>query len=164
MPTPMSVVQEFPAPPAAVYALLTDREFLTGRLADCGGVDPEIVALQVDDGTATVTTRQAIPASVLPPMVATLMAGNPVTERTESWHADGDGYIADFSVTVKGAPASLKGTMALAPAPNGSTLTVQGNAAVPIPMFGGKIEEVIASQIGELLQLEGDYTRGQLAG
>ena len=164
MPTPMSVVQEFPAAPSAVYALLTDRGFLEGRLADCGGVDPEIVSLETGEGTATVTTRQAIPASVLPAMVASMMAGNPVTERTENWRTDGDGYVADFSVTVKGAPASLKGTMTLAPSPEGSTLTVQGNAAVPIPMFGGKIEEVIASQIGELLQLEGDYTRAQLAG
>jgi len=160
----MSVVQEFPAAPSAVYALLTDRGFLEGRLADCGGVDPEIVSLETGEGTATVTTRQAIPASVLPAMVASMMAGNPVTERTENWRTDGDGYVADFSVTVKGAPASLKGTMTLAPSPEGSTLTVQGNAAVPIPMFGGKIEEVIASQIGELLQLEGDYTRAQLAG
>jgi hypothetical protein len=54
--------------------------------------------------------------------------------------------------------------MTLAPAPAGSTLTVDGNAAVPIPLFGGKIEEVIAGQIGELLQMEGDYTRTRLAG
>lgn len=172
MPTPMSVVQEFPAAPSAVYALLTDRTFLEGRLADCGGEDPQIVAFDVagdgDARTATITTRSAIPASVLPPMVASMMAGNPVTERTENWRPDGDGYVADFSVTVKGAPASLKGTMTLSPAGSGadasaSTLTVQGNAAVPIPLFGGKIEQVIADQIGELLQMEGDYTRGQLA-
>jgi hypothetical protein len=160
----MSVVQEFPAPPATVYQLFTDRTFLEGRLADCGGVDPEIVTLDKTDDRATVTTRQAIPASVLPPMVATLMSGNPVTERTEDWRPDGDGYLADFSVTVKGAPASLKGTMTLSPAGAGSTLTVQGNASVPIPMFGGKIEQTIADQIGELLQMEGDYTRTHLAG
>lgn len=168
MPTPMSVVQEFPAPVSTVYALFTDREFLQGRLADCGGVDPEILTFDVDgDGdarTATITTRSAIPSDVLPPMVATMMAGNPVTERTENWKPDGDGYSADFSVSVKGAPASLKGTMTLAPAASGSTLTVAGNATVPIPLFGGKIEEVIASQIGELIQMEGDYTRSRLAG
>lgn len=164
MPTPMSVVQEFPAPPAKVYELFTDRSFLEGRLTDCGGVDPEIVSLEKTDEGATVTTRQAIPASVLPPMVATLMAGNPVTERTENWRPDDGGYVADFSVTVKGAPASLKGTMTLAPADGGCTLTVQGNAAVPIPMFGGKIEQTIADQIGELLQMEGDYTRTHLGG
>ena len=171
MPTSMSVVQEFPAPPSAVYALLIDREFLAGRLADCGGVNPEIVSLDVagENGaqTATVVTRQAIPSDVLPAMVASLMAGNPVTERTETWKPAGDGYSADFSVTVKGAPASLKGTMVLASAagnPGSSTLTVEGAAAVPIPLFGGKIEEVIAGQIGELLQMEGDYTRARLAG
>ena len=171
MPTPMSVVQEFPAAPSAVYALLIDREFITGRLADCGGVDPEIVSLDVDGDagaqTATIVTRQSIPSDVLPAMVASMMAGNPVTERTENWKPAGDGYSADFSVTVKGAPASLKGTMTLAPVAGdtgASTLTVEGNAAVPIPLFGGKIEEIIASQIGELLRMEGDYTRARLVG
>lgn len=164
MPTPLTVVQEFPAAPSAVYALMTDRAFLEGRLADCGGENPEILGLEPTDGGVTVTTQQSIPASVLPPMVASMLAGNPVTQRTEKWTADGDGYVADFSVTVKGAPASLKGTMALTPATGGSTLTVQANASVPIPMFGGKIEDVIVGQIGELLAMEADYTREQLGG
>ena len=42
--------------------------------------------------------------------------------------------------------------------PNGerSTLVVQGEAAVPIPLFGSKIEAVIAEQIGQLLGQRGE--------
>ena len=92
-----------------------------------------------------IVTRQSIPASVLPSMVASMISGDPATERTEDWQADGDGYVAQFSVVVKGAPASIKGTMTLAPAGDGSTLAVKGEAAVPIPLFGSKIEAVIAA-------------------
>ncbi len=161
----MSVTSEFPAPPAAVYALFTDRQFVQDRLVAGGGLDPEVVSLTADSEPVTITTRQGIPASVLPSMVASMMPGNPVTERVETWKADGDGYSADFSITVKGAPASLKGTMVLAAlGDGGSTLTIEAVASVPIPMFGGKLEEVITEQIGALLRSESDYTRAQLEG
>jgi hypothetical protein len=70
--------------------------------------------------------------------------------------------VAQFSVIVKGAPATIKGTMTLAPAGAGSTLVVKGEAAVPIPLFGSKIEAVIAEQIGTLLAHEETYTQSRL--
>lgn len=172
MSTAMSVTQEFPAAPAAVYALFTDADFLQARMVAGGGIDPKVVSIDGADGSensagdlsrgATVVTQQSIPASALPSMVATMMAGDPVTERTETWRPDGDGYAADFALVVKGAPASLKGTMRLAPSEGGSTFTVEGAANVPIPMFGPKLEGVIAEQITTVLGSEGEYTRARL--
>ena len=163
MATALSAVQQFDAPAERVFGLFSDSAFQHGRLVDGGGLDPELVSLDAGDGTLTVVTRQSIPASVLPSMVASMMSGNPVTERTETWRPDGDGYVADFSVVIKGAPASLKGTMALANTGAGSTLTVNGQAAVPIPMFGGKIEGIIVEQVSGLLAGEETYTRQALA-
>ncbi len=163
MATSLSAVQEFDAPPEKVFALFSDHAFVQGRLEAGGGLDPQVVSLDAGDGTLTVVTRQGIPASVLPSMVASMMSGDPVTERTETWRTDGDGYLADFSVVIKGAPASLKGTMTLVPATAGSTMTIAGQASVPIPLFGGKIESVIVEQVGELLAEEETYTRQALA-
>ena len=63
---------------------------------------------------------------------------------------------------IKGAPASIKGTMTLTPTGESSTLLVKGEAAVPIPMFGAKIEAVIAEQISKLLAFEETYTQSHL--
>jgi hypothetical protein len=52
--------------------------------------------------------------------------------------------------------------MTLAPNNAGSTLVVKGEAAVPIPLFGSKIEGVIAQQIGKLLASEEVYTQSRL--
>src|SRR3954447_23325009 len=104
--TSLSVTSEFSAGPAAVYALLTDRAFLEARLKATGGNDPEVVSLDTDGDHATVVTRQSIPASALPSMVASMISGDPITERTEEWRPNGDGYLADLSVVIKGAPAS----------------------------------------------------------
>ncbi|WP_395726020.1 DUF2505 domain-containing protein [Nakamurella sp.] len=164
MPTPLKVTQQFDAPAADVFALFNDPDFIKGRLDDSGALDPEVVQVVSTDTGVTIVTRQAIPASALPSMVASMIQGDPSTERTENWRPDGDGYTADFSVTVQGAPASLKGTMSLTNAGSGSTLSVVGSAAVPIPIFGAKIEGVIASQISELLASEEAYIKSRLAG
>ncbi len=160
----MNVTQQYDAPAATVFALFSDPDFVAGRLADSGAPDATVVSVDPTADGVRLVTRQSIPSSVLPSMVASMMQGDPVTERTEDWRADGDGYVADFSLVVKGAPASIKGTMTLAPAGTGSTLVVNGQATVPIPMFGSKIEGVIAEQIGTLLAHEENYTRAQLAG
>ena len=164
MPTPLKVTQQYDAPAAEVFALFKDRDFIQGRLEDSGALDPEVVRVDITDEGLTIVTRQAIPASVLPSMVASMIQGDPATERVENWRVDGEGYTADFTVTVKGAPASLKGTMALTNAGPGSVLNVVGSAAVPIPIFGTKIEGVIAKQITELMATEETYTRSRLAG
>ena len=115
MATSLSVTHEFAAAPSAVYALITDRAFLEGRLKATGGNDPEVVSLDTEGDHTKIVTRQSIPASALPSMVASMISGDPITERTEDWRADGDAYQADFSVVIKGAPASMKGTIALTP-------------------------------------------------
>jgi hypothetical protein len=162
VPTTLSAVQHYSAPPAAVYALFGSREFQEGKLEAHGGLDPEVVSMEVDGDTIAVVTRQSIPASALPSMVASMVPGNLGTQRTENWRPDGDGYVADFAVTIKGAPASMKGTMTLGPDGAGSVLTVAGQATVPIPLFGGKIESVIVEQVGELMAAEESYTQSRL--
>lgn len=163
MPTELTVTEEFPAPAEAVFALLTDASFLQDRMVAGGGIDPAVLSVDTAGGATTVVTRQSIPADALPSMVANMLGGDPVTERTETWHADGDAFAADLALVVKGAPASVAGTQRLVTTGAGSVLTVTATASVPIPMFGAKLESVIAEQIQTILHSEGEYTRGRLA-
>lgn len=163
MSTALHVVQHYPAAPSAVMAKFADRAFLDGRLQAAGGLEPSVNELTGTPAEGlTISLQQSIPASALPSMVASMIPGDPVTIRTEKWRADGDSYLADFDVVIKGAPASLKGTMTLAPVEKGSTLTVDGSASVPIPLFGGKIESVIVEQVEQLLRAEEKYTAAAL--
>jgi hypothetical protein len=163
MSTDVTVTEEYSDTPAAVYALITDADFLQDRMVAGGGIEPKVISVATADGVTTVVTQQSIPADALPSMVSSMLGGDPVTERTEAWRPDGDGYVADFSLTVKGAPASVKGTMTLSAAGAGSEFVVNGTATVPIPMFGAKLESVISEQIGAILAAEGEYTRSRLA-
>jgi hypothetical protein len=162
VPTPLNVTQQYDAPATEVFALFNDPDFIAGRLEDSGAPDAQVMTVDSTADGVKIVTRQSIPASALPSMVASMLQGDPATERTEDWHFDGEAYVAQFSVIVKGAPATIKGTMTLAPHNAGSTLVVKGVAAVPIPLFGSKIESVIAEQIGKLLASEEVYTQSRL--
>ncbi len=162
MPTPLNVTQHYDGPPEEIFALFNDPDFIAGRLEDSGALDAKVMTVDSTADGVTIVTRQSIPASALPSMVASMIPGDPATERTEEWHINGDTYVADFSVIVKGAPASINGTMTLAADGDGSTLVVKGAAAVPIPLFGSKIEGVIVEQIGKLLASEEVYTQSRI--
>jgi len=168
--TALHAVQTYAAAPEVVFAKYSDRAFLDGRLRAAGGIDPQITELLVagegSGQTVKIVSRQAIPASVLPSMVSAMMPGDPVIVRTENWRRADGGYLADFDVVIKNAPASLKGTMTLTaatdPGSAGSAVTIVGRASVPIPLFGGKIEGVIVEQVDQLLRAEERYTQQQL--
>ncbi len=164
MSTKMSVTHHYAAAPERVFALFGDPVFLAARLAANGGLDPEIVSQTSDTDSADLVTRQGIPASALPSIVGSFISGDPSSQRTENWTANGDGgYGAQFKVTIQGAPASLKGTMKLTADGAGSVLQIDAEALVPVPMFGPKIEKVICEQVSELLAREEIFTQGQLA-
>ncbi len=134
MPKPLNVSQQYDAPAAEVFALFNDPDFIAGRLEDSGAPDAQVMTVDSTADGVKIVTRQSIPSSVLPSMVASMIPGDPATERTEDWKVDGDSYVADFSVIVKGAPATIKGTMTLSPAGDGSTLVVErrGGGADPV--------------------------------
>jgi hypothetical protein len=162
LPTKLVVTQRYTASPAKIYSLFCDPDFLTDRLAASGGIDPELVSQEVTERGLSFVTRQGVPASALPSIVSSFFSGNPTTQRAESWRSTTDGYAADLAVTILGAPASLKGTITLAPDGTGSTVSVDAAAAVPVPIFGGKIEKVIVEQITELLRFEETFTQQRL--
>ncbi len=104
VPTKLNVTQQFDAPPATVYGLFADQGFQEGRLDEVGGLEAQVVSLDATDDGVKIVTRQNIPSSVLPSMVASMIPGDPATERIEDWHVAGDGYSADFSVTSRARP------------------------------------------------------------
>ena len=164
MATKLVATQHYTAGPDAVFALYRDRSFVEARLEANGGLNPEVVTFDVTDNGVEIVTRQAIPASALPSAVTSFISGDPSTQRTETWRPAASGYEADLKVTIHGAPATLKGTITLVPDGGGSTVTVNADANVPIPLFGGKIEKVIVEQLTELFNLEEQFTQEQLHG
>ncbi|MFF0817269.1 DUF2505 domain-containing protein [Rhodococcus sp. NPDC003318] len=149
----------YPQPVAQVHAALTAERYWRDRIAEVGGSGARIDRLDVGDGTVAVELRQAIPADHLPSIVTKIRPGDLVITRTEDWgRLDGDTATGTFTAHVEGMPGELTGTLTLTADGSGSTVTLDGQVQVGLPLIGGKIESVIADQITELLDHEDEFT------
>jgi hypothetical protein len=152
----------FATPADAVHAAIVDPAFLADRLEALGGTDAAVEDRTESAGTVTYRLRQGLAAEHLPSAVRTLLKGDLVVHRTETWRADRTGTV---QATVQGVPGEIKGTMRLSDidAGSGSEWVTSLEVKVSIPLIGGKIEKSIGEQVVKLLANEATFTEKWLA-
>jgi hypothetical protein len=89
-----------------------------------------------------VLSARVLPANV--PSFAVKMIGETLTvTETQNWPALSASGTASVPVKVEfSAPISFSGTMSLAPAGEGTQITVTGTFKASIPFIGGKVEQL----------------------
>jgi hypothetical protein len=150
-------------PAEKVFAAMTDPEYLRARLRELGGPGSELLEHEANSDGGRYRLKQGLSESDLPPIVGKVVGGDLHIERTETLRRGGPGsYDGDVDVRIPGVPASAGGTMRLADdgAGNGagSLFEVHADVAVNVPLFGGKIEEIVAEQVRRLLEVETAFT------
>lgn len=154
----------FTRPASEVHAALVDRAFLDARLRDLGGKDATLLDYSAAGDTVTFKLRQGVDAQRLPSVVRTVIKGDLIVERTESWRPDGAAFAGTTSANVSAVPGDIKGVFRLADTSGGSEWSTRGEVKVSIPFIGGKIESVIAEQVTRLLAAEAEFAAKWLAG
>lgn len=148
-----------PASAEKVHAALTSEKYWRDRVEQIGGDGATLERVEVGEGTISVVLHQVIPEEELPSAVTAFKKGNLIIERTESWgplhgdHADGT-----FGATVDGTPARIAGTTSLKGTGESTTVALSGTTEVKVPIFGGKIEQMITEQVLALIDVEQDFT------
>ena len=146
-------------PADKVFATMTDEEYLRARLRELGGPGSELLEHQVGPDGARYQLKQGLSEKDLPPIVGKVMQGDLAIQRTETLRATGPrAYGGDVDVAISGVPASASGTMSLADNGAGSEFEVHADVEVKVPLFGGKIEEIVAGQVRRLLEAETAFT------
>ncbi|MGD9986913.1 DUF2505 domain-containing protein [Pseudonocardia sp.] len=150
-------VAEFPA--EQVYAVMVDPDYLKARLEQLGGPGAALLSHHLDGNGARYELRHGVDADVVPPMVRGLVSGDLVIERVETLAPAGPGrYDGTVAVRIPGTPASADGALRLADATGGSEFVVDASVTVRVPLIGGRIESMVAEQIGGLLAQETAFT------
>lgn len=132
---------DFAADPDTVFTMLTTPEFLEQVCVASHALRHEVTV----DGTATRTSR-TLPA----PDAAAKFTGPELTVVEEiTWgDAAGDGSrTGQLSLTVPKQPVTMKGTVRLAPGGAGTTLTLDANLKVALPLVGKKLEQSAAPAV-----------------
>jgi hypothetical protein len=163
MPTRFEHRATFTSPAATVYATLVDRAFLDERLRALGGKGAAVVDYTGSGDEVGVRLRQGLDAERLPGAVRAILKGDLVVERAERWSLDGGTHVATGNATISGVPGEISSRTRVEEAGRGSALVVTAEVKVSIPLVGGKLEAVIAQQVGKLLAAESEFTGKWLA-
>lgn len=132
---------DFAAPPAEVYAMMTDQRYLEEVC-----VASDSISYHVSAAGSTTQTSRTLPA----PESAARFTGPQLTVNDEIVWAgpSSDGSRSGtVTMTVLGQPVTFKGGIRLSPGGRGSVVDVRGNLKVAIPLLGRKLEEAAAPAV-----------------
>jgi hypothetical protein len=132
---------DFAAPPAEVYAMMTNQRFLEEVCVASGSNSYNVSAA----GSTTQTSR-TLPA----PESAARFTGPQLTVNDEVVWAEptSDGSrTGTVTMNVLGQPVSFRGGIRISPGGRGSVVDVRGDLKVAIPLLGRKLEESAAPAV-----------------
>ncbi len=164
MPRTFTLTEHYPGSVEQVYAAFADERYWLARLADSGADTATLDSITVGaDGGVDVVTTQGIHRDKLPALAAQFHPGDLEMARHEKWRPVRDGRAhAQVTGKIVGAPAKLSGDAVLEPASEsgeaGCALRLTATVQVDIPLVGGKIENFIGTQLGELMTAEQRFT------
>jgi len=133
---------DFAAPPADVYAMMTNQRFLEEVCVASGSMSYNVSAA----GSTTTQTSRTLPA----PESAARFTGPQLTVNDEVlWgEASSDGSrTGTVTMNVLGQPVSFRGGIRISPGGRGSVVDVRGDLKVAIPLLGRKLEESAAPAV-----------------
>ena len=132
---------DFAAPPADVYAMMTDQRYLEEVC-----VASESISFHVSATGSTTQTSRTLPA----PETAARFTGPQLTVNDEVvWdNPSSDGSRSGtVRMTVLGQPVNFRGEIRLSPGGRGSVVDVRGDLKVAVPLLGRKLEEAAAPAV-----------------
>jgi hypothetical protein len=160
MPTPRSLTYDYASNPDEVFALLRDPEFLRRRCEAAGEKNVDIKIDETGDGVRVVTARDK--AMELPAFAKRMFSPqNRIVENT-TWRRQGDQWVADYAIEIKGIPGEVRGRSTLAPSALGCRYETKFEVTARIPMVGGKLEGFVAEGIEVQLRSNAERNDAQL--
>lgn len=150
-----------------VHHAFTDANYWRARLAGSGVDVATLESLRVgDEDTVEVITLQVIRSDKLPGMVTQLHSGDLRIRREETWGpVTGGAATGSVAGSIVDAPVNLAGTAVLEPIEEtgGARLTFRATVQVRVPIIGGKLENIIGTQLAELIAAEQRFTTEWIA-
>lgn len=150
-----------------VHRAFTDGNYWRARLAGSGVDVATLESLRVgDEDTVEVITLQVIRSDKLPGMVTQLHSGDLRIRREETWGpVTGGAATGSVAGSIVDAPVNLAGTAVLEPIEEtgGARLTFRATVQVRVPIIGGKLENIIGTQLAELIAAEQRFTTEWIA-
>jgi Protein of unknown function (DUF2505) len=154
---------KFDAPAEKIYQNFVSRQYWETLMAAYQSVTPrsEITRFHCgDDGTSIVFT-QTLPRAYLPPIARTVMPVDMVITREQHFEPyDRRKKCASgrYAASIPAGPGHFGGRYTLTETHAGSALKLASVCKVHIPFIGGKLEDLILTNIALLFEAEAAFT------
>lgn len=140
----LSSTLRYAADPAAVFAMLTDEDFIEKKTYAANAIRHMASVSPGADGGTTIRLTRVMPPDV-PDFVRRFVGDTIDIKQTDVWGlaaADGsrDGTI---DLEIAGTPVRARGTMTLRPDGPGTVITITGDIKASIPLLGGQVEKAV---------------------
>lgn len=139
-----------------VFATLTSPDWPARKAAELGDGSEVVEREQRPDGGVRMVVSRELPSGV-PGFLERFLPADGRVVQTDDWGpAVGGERHGRWSVSIPGSPASLGGTLRLAPTATGSRYAIEGEVTVKIPLIGGKAERFIGDMVVRLADKEAE--------
>lgn len=134
----------YDAPPAAVHAMLATPAFREAACAAQDVVSADVTITPDAAGGMQVVVDQVQRTDDLPSFARTFAGATTRAIQRETWTGTDR---ATLEIEAPGSPATIRGTIRLAPSGTGTVETVELEVKVKVPLVGGKLEKLLAERI-----------------
>jgi len=139
-----------------VFAVLTSPGWPARKAAELHDGSAVVEREERPDGGVLLVVSRELPSSV-PGFLERFLPADGRVVQTDDWGpASGGERHGSWSVALPGAPATLGGTLRLAPTAAGSSYTISGEVTVKVPLIAGKAERLIGEMVVKLAAKEAD--------
>lgn len=135
----------YDASPEAMMAMLKDSGYVAAKYESLGDISTDIVEHSSTDSGMVLKVDRKTPSD-LPDFAKKVLGDTNHIVQTETWMADGDGYVCDLSIESPGKPLTIKSRSAIVPSGDGSDWNVNMEIKASIPLVGGKLEGVVEKE------------------
>lgn len=142
----------YPASPARTAQMLADPAYQEERVGRAGLNDASVDVAQRGQGFVS-TISGTIQPSQLPSVASRLVRSAVSFTVAESWGEpkDDGSRSGGYDVTIKNAPVKVSATSTMSPAGEATTVTVDVDLKVTVPLVGKTIEEKAMSMVGRVV-------------
>ena len=155
---------EYAASPEEVFAVLADQAFQEAKCAATAAI--RHTATVTTQGERTViTTERILPTDGMPDFAKGMVGDTLKVTETQDWGPAAEDGARDgtLSMSVAGAPVSMKGSLSLAPGGAGSVETLDADLKASVPLIGGQIEKAAAPPVEQAIAIEQRLAKEWLA-
>ena len=142
----------YPASPARTTQMLADPAYQEERVGRAGLNDASVDVAQRGQGFVS-TISGTIQPSQLPSVASRLVRSAVSFTVAESWGEpkDDGSRSGGYDVTIKNAPVKVSATSTMSPAGEATTVTVDVDLKVTVPLVGKTIEEKAMGMVGRVV-------------